>query len=149
MSTGDATGNVLAGTASKYFLLLCNIATGIAMMPFTLAPLGRAQYGLWMLAATLTSYFQLLDVGYGNGIVRYIVEADSKGDTEEINRIVSTFICVYGGIGAIPAAGAAAVVALVVPHYPHLNHEQVRPAQIVVSILVLRVAVGFPMTVFG
>lgn len=149
MWSSSTSSNVLAGTASKYFLLFCNIATGIVLMPFTLSHLGAPQYGLWMLAATLTSYFQLLDIGYGNGLVRHIVDADARGDTAEVNQIISTFVCVYGGLGVIAGCGALAVIAFVVPRFPSLNGNQVRTAQALVAILSFRVAVGFPMTVFG
>ncbi len=144
-----ASSNVVAGTATKYGLLLCTIGTGIVLMPFTLSHLGTGQYGLWMLAATLTSYFQLLDIGYGNGVVRHIVAADARGDADDINRIVSTFFSVYSGLGALAIVGAAAAILFAVPRFPHLTAEQVRTARFLVAILTLRVAIGFPMTVFG
>jgi O-antigen/teichoic acid export membrane protein len=64
--------NVITGTATKYLLLLVNVAIGIVLMPFTIHHLGTEEYGLWMLAASLTYYFQLLDLGYGTGLVRHV-----------------------------------------------------------------------------
>jgi hypothetical protein len=49
-------------------------------MPFTVRHLGTAEYGLWMLVASLTYYFQLLDLGYGSGVVRQITDADARHD---------------------------------------------------------------------
>jgi hypothetical protein len=71
------------------------------------------------------------------------------GDTDEVNRIVSTFVCVYGGLGVLAACAAIGVIAFVVPRFPSLNPSQVRTAQALVAILAFRVAIGFPMTVFG
>src|SRR5678816_2736602 len=37
----------------------------------------------------------------------------------------------------------------VVPRFPHLSSSQVRTAQLLLAILGARVAIGFPLTVFG
>ena len=87
--------NLLTGTLTRYILLFVNIAIGIFLMPFTMHHLGKAQYGLWMLAASMTAYLQLLDLGYGNGLVRQVTQADARGDEEEMNVILSTFLVVY------------------------------------------------------
>ena len=72
--------NLLTGTLTRYALLFVNIAIGIFLMPFTMHHLGKAQYGLWMLVASMTAYLQLLDLGYGNGLVRQLTHADARGD---------------------------------------------------------------------
>jgi O-antigen/teichoic acid export membrane protein len=77
-------------------------------MPFTIRHLGQTEYGLWMLVASLTYYFQLLDLGYGSSVVKQITEADAQGDPVRVNRILSTFVIVYGVIGI---AAAPAIVA--------------------------------------
>jgi O-antigen/teichoic acid export membrane protein len=145
----SAANNLIAGTFTKYLLLAFNIATGMFLMPFTVHHLGQAEYGLWMLVASMTYYFQLLDMGYGNGIVRHIVEADRKGDITGVNRIASTFVCVYGAIGLAACGVVAGMIVWVVPRFPHLSPAEVRTAQAVMAIIGVRVALGFPMTVFG
>jgi O-antigen/teichoic acid export membrane protein len=118
-------------------------------MPFTVRHLGKAQYGLWMLVASVTYYFSLLDLGYGNGVVRHIVEADTRGDTSAMNRVVSTFMCVYAAIGVAACVVCALVIAYALLHFPNLSPSDVRTAQIVLAILGGRIALGYSMTVFG
>jgi O-antigen/teichoic acid export membrane protein len=154
MSTVDdssvrAARNLLTGTATKYVLLAVNIVTGILLMPFTIEHLGKAQYGLWMLIASMTYYFQLLDLGYGSGIVRHITEADARGDERAVNEVVSTFVVVYIAVGGVALAGTVLLAALVVPRMGTIGTEHLATAQAVMLILGLRVAVGLPMTVFG
>src|SRR5256885_14435911 len=96
--------NLVTGTFTKYVLLGVNIALGIFLMPFTVRHLGTSEYGLWMLIASLTYYFQLLDLGYGNGLVRQIADADARGDVPEVNRILSTFVVVYATLGLVGSA---------------------------------------------
>jgi O-antigen/teichoic acid export membrane protein len=141
--------NLLTGTAVKYILLAANIVIGLFMMPFTVGHLGKAQYGLWMIVASMTAYFQLLDLGYGGALVRYVADADAKHDHARVNEVVSTFAVVYAAIGALALAGVALLAIGVVPRFPGIPGLQVHTAQIVLLILGLRVAIGFPMTVFG
>lgn len=145
----SAANNLIAGTFTKYLLLAFNIGTGIFLMPFTVHHLGQAEYGLWMLVGSMTYYFQLLDMGYGNGIVRHIVAADRQGDVDGVNRIASTFVCVYGVIGLAACVAIVALIVWVVPRFPHLTPAEVWTAQVLMAILGARVALGFPMTVFG
>lgn len=141
--------NLATGTATRYLLLAVNIAIGIWMMPFSVGHLGKSEYGLWMLVVSMTAYFQLFDLGYGNGLVRQITDADARGDERAINELASTFVVVYAGIGLVALVATAALSAWVVPRFPHLTAGQVRTAQWVTVVLGLRVAIGFPMTVFG
>lgn len=141
--------NLLTGTLTKYAFLFISIVIGIFLMPFTMRHLGTSEYGLWMLAASMTAYFQLLDLGYGNGLVRQVTQADARGSEDEVNVILSTFVVVYGAIGLLALAGVAGLVTLVVPRFPNLTPEQVSTAQWVLAILGFRVAVAFPMGIFG
>jgi O-antigen/teichoic acid export membrane protein len=141
--------NLLTGTLTRYVLLFVNIAIGVFLMPFTIHHLGTAQYGLWMLVSSLTAYLQLLDLGYGNGLVRQVTQADARGDEEEMNTILSTFLVVYSIIGAIALAAVAVLATLVLPQFPNLSSADVSTAQTVLIVLGIRVAIAFPMSVFG
>lgn len=141
--------SLLTGTVTKYLLLAVNLAIGVVLLPFTIHHLGAADYGLWMLAASLTYYFQLLDLGYGTGLVRYVSEADARGDIDGVNRVLSTFLIVFAGLGVVALAGIIALVLWVMPHFPNLTPDQIWQGQVVLAILGARIAIGLPMTVFG
>jgi O-antigen/teichoic acid export membrane protein len=141
--------NLLTGTLTRYVLLFVNIVIGIFLMPFTMHHLGKAQYGLWMLAASMTAYLQLLDLGYGNGLVRQVTQADARGDEDEMNAVLSTFLVVYIVIGLFALCAVAVLSAVVLPRFPNLSPTEVTTAQDVLRILGLRIAIAFPMSVFG
>ncbi len=149
MSGRTVATNLVGGTITRYLALAVNIGVGIFLMPFTMGHLGKSQYGLWMLVASITSYFTLLDLGYDNGLVRHIVAADTRGDETRDNRIVSTFFCVYAGIGVVVLAITAVMAQVGIPRFPHLAPSDIGSARAVLVILGVRVAIGFPMTMFG
>jgi O-antigen/teichoic acid export membrane protein len=148
-SIGTSVWRMFTGTTTKYVLLAINIGLGAFLMPFTLRHLGRSEYGLWMLVASMTYYFQLLDLGYGNGLVRHLAHADAQNDTARANQIASTFVIVYAALGLAAGAGIVAIMFWIVPRFPHLDPGQIRRAQLLLAIMGVRVTVGFPMTVFG
>ena len=148
-TTPDTPQALLTGTLSKYALLGVNIALGIFLMPFTVRHLGTSEYGLWMLIASMTYYFQLLDLGYGNGLVRQIADADARGDVPEVNRILSTFVVIYAALGLVASAAILAIVIWLIPRFPNLTPDQVTRGQVLLALMGARIAIGFPMTVFG
>jgi len=149
MTESSPAWNVVAGTATRYVLLAVNIVVALILTPFTIRHLGTAEYGLWMLVASLTYYFQLLDLGYGSGLVRHVSAADARGDIAGVNAIVSTFVVVYASLGVIAAVGIVGLIFGVVPHFPRLSPSDVRQGQMLLGIIGIRTVVGFPMTVFG
>src|SRR5438045_3923767 len=144
----NSSWELLSGTATKYVLLAINIVLGIFLMPYTVRHLGTSEYGLWMLVASMTAYFNLLDLGYGNGLVRHVADADARGNTALVNQILSTFVVVYVGLGVLVAIAAAGMV-IWVPHFPRLQPSQVPLARFILAVIGVRIALGFPMTVFG
>ncbi|HXH05030.1 MAG TPA: oligosaccharide flippase family protein [Vicinamibacterales bacterium] len=144
-----AARNVLTGTLARYLLLLVNIVLGAFLLPFTIRHLGKADYGLWMLAASLTAYLQLLDLGYGNGLVRQLARADARGDEDEMNIVLSTFAVVYTALALAALAGIAVLALAVLPRFPNLSADQVSTGRWLLGILGLRAAAGLPMSVFG
>jgi O-antigen/teichoic acid export membrane protein len=141
--------SLVTGTLTKYGLLGVNVGLGLLLMPFTIRHLGTAEYGLWMLVASASYYFQLLDLGYGSGVVRHVAEADARHDIRLANQVLSTFVVVYAGIGLVAAVGVAATIVWGVPHFPNLPPGQVGRAQALLALMGIRIAIGFPMTVFG
>ena len=65
--------------SAEFYTLVLTTTLGMFLMPFTVRHLGTAEYGLWMLVASMTSYFTLLDLGYGNGLVRHVADAERGG----------------------------------------------------------------------
>jgi len=141
--------NLITGTLTRYVLLFVNIAIGIFLMPFTMHHLGKAQYGLWMLVASMTAYLQLLDLGYGNGLVRQVTQADARGDEEGMNAALSTFLFVYLGIGAVALGAVMLLASIALPRFPNLSSDEIKTAQLVLLIVGARAAIAFPMSVFG
>jgi len=112
--------------------------------------LGDSQYGIFSLANSLISFVTLLDLGFGQTLVRYISKEKSTGNKEEEHRLNGLFLKIY-----ILIAIVAMVVGLcIIVIYPKLavntfTKDEVHLFRIVFSILLVNVTVSFPMSVFS
>src|SRR5262245_42756620 len=59
---------------SQYVVLGVNMGLGLVMLPFNVAHLGQSAYGLWVLVTSLTTYFDVLEMGYGSAQVKFTAQ---------------------------------------------------------------------------
>ncbi|KAA0234478.1 MAG: hypothetical protein JJLCMIEE_02605 [Acidimicrobiales bacterium] len=85
----------------------------LVMTPVLLHHLGASEYGVWVLATTLTfefGYLRLADVGLQPAIIRYVAEGlarDSRAETSETVSTSTVFLAVVGTLLALTLAAAA------------------------------------------
>jgi O-antigen/teichoic acid export membrane protein len=133
---------------TEYVAIGVNLGLGLVMLPFNIAHLGQSTYGLWVLAASVTSYFSLLDMGYGSAQVKFAAQYRALRDGKAINEIASSIFFLFLGI-ALLAYGVAAVVAWLIDHVFRLAPEQARVGRYVLLIVSINVCATFPFSVFG
>lgn len=131
-----------------YLVTFVEMVLGIFMLPFNTSHLGQSAYGLWVLAASITFYFSMLNLGYGHALVKYVAEFRAHRDARGLNEVVSTMFFVFTGIGLI-TYGLAAVIALNLQNLFNVSTEQVATGRTVLLVISAYIALGFPFSVFG
>jgi O-antigen/teichoic acid export membrane protein len=134
--------------STRYALVVASALLGIVVLPFNLKYLGEANYGLLTLVASVTTYFSVLELGYGGAIVRYVAEFRARKDPQALNEVLSTMFYVFSVIGLF-AYLLAAVIALLLPSIFNLTPEQIGPARIVLLIIGVQVTLYFVFAIFG
>ena len=72
-----------------------SLALLLVVMPYAIRVLGKEVYGIWALAALVTSYAQLSDFGIAECVVKYAAEYRVRQDSIAINRLVNTVVATY------------------------------------------------------
>jgi O-antigen/teichoic acid export membrane protein len=134
--------------SARYVLIVLNVATGLFMVRFNMGHLGQEAYGLWMLAATITTYFTMLDLGYGTAVLKFLSEHRARKDIRGLNEVLSTMAAVFAGIGVLCYVVAIAT-ALLLPLLFNVTPEQVWVGRAVLLMIALQVALTFPFSIFG
>src|SRR5438105_4701478 len=72
---------------------------GFVIAPFLVHRLGQLRYGEWILIASLTNYFGLLDLGIRGSVGRYIAYHRARAEQDGVNQTLSTALAVLGSAG--------------------------------------------------
>ena len=70
----DETLTVARNVSTRYLAIGIEAALGLVVLPFNIAHLGTSAYGLWMLTASITAYFSVLDMGYSGALVKFVAQ---------------------------------------------------------------------------
>jgi O-antigen/teichoic acid export membrane protein len=133
---------------SQYVVLGVNMALGLIMLPFNVAHLGQSAYGLWVLVTSVTTYFDVLEMGYGSSQVKFTAQYRARRDPQALNEVTSTLFFLFVGIAVVKYA-VAVLVAFSIGYWFNLDAEQARLGRNVLLIVGVSVATTLPFSVFG
>ena len=89
------------GALLSYVVLALQNLVGLLYTPFMLRMMGKSEYGLYSIAASIVAYLTILDLGFGNAIVRYTAKYRAEGKTDEQYKMFGMFFLLYCGIGLL------------------------------------------------
>ena len=134
--------------STRYLAIGVEMLVGLLVLPFNVAHLGKAAYGLWVLTTSITAYFSVLDLGYSGTIVKFVAEHRAKRDERALNEVLSTTFYLYAGFATLAYLGAI-VIAVFLDRVLHLGADQIHVGRVVLLVTSVNVALGMTFTVFG
>lgn len=144
------TSQIKIGALLSYVVLALQNLVGLLYTPFMLRVMGKSEYGMFSIAASIVAYLTILDLGFGNAIIRYTAKYRAEGRVEEQFKMFGMFFLLYCGIG---------LLVLVVGGILFLNAENIFDSsmtanelvrtKIILALMVLNLAVSFPFSIFG
>ena len=91
--------NTLANAAVRFL----QVAAAVVYMPFLISSFGLANYGVFLLAGSLSIYLGLLDFGVNPTVTKHVAEYVARGRTHEIARLLSNAAAFYMAAGLLAA----------------------------------------------
>lgn len=139
-----------AGIALNYAIIILSALVGLLYTPYMLRMMGQSEYGLYSLVASVISYLTILDLGFGNAIVRYTAKYRAEGKTTEQYEMFGMFLLLYLGIGLLSAVVGGALYFNIDNMFGGtMTPAELDKARILMIIMVANLAVTFPMSIFG
>ena len=128
--------------------MLVSIAIGIVYTPLVLRFLGQSEYGVYTIASSVLSYLAMIDLGFGNALIRYSARfrAENKDD-KDINGVFLLF--------ALFVTGAALIIGAVLGNNLEVffgSSLSLSESQLLVRVyrvLLYNTALTFPLSVFS
>jgi len=139
---------VARNVTTRYLAIATDALIGLMLLPFNVHHLGPAAYGLWMLTASMTTYFSVLDLGFGGSVVRFVAHYRARRDARGLNEIASTLFVIFSCVGVI-AYCVFVLLALNIGRFFNLTPDQIATGRSLMLIIGVYVSLGFPFSIFG
>ncbi len=141
---------IKAGAVLNYVIIGLNILLGLLYTPYMLRMLGQNEYGLYSLVASVIAYLTLLDFGFGPTVVRYTAKYRAEGKVDEQYSLFGLFFVMYSIIGVVAfIAGLVLYFNIDWMFDRTMTPDDISQARIMIMLLLVNLAVTFPMSVFG
>lgn len=118
----------------------------LAMTPFVIYSLGDKMYGLWIFVGSFMGYYGLMDFGLNTAVQRFLSHAIGLKDNPEANKVINTAFYVFAFLGII-----VLIISIMLAYFMPIlikNISDVYTFRVVVLILGINFAIGFPMRIF-
>ena len=119
---------------------VAQMASAFVFMPFLIRLFGASNYGVFLLAGSVTGYLGLLDLGVGASLTKRVAEFRAREAERELDAVISSALLFYAVVGLIGAATMVALALFAVPHF-NLTAEQ----QQLATRMLLIAAAGPPL----
>jgi len=139
---------VTKNVSTRYLAIAAEMAVGLLVLPFNVAHLGKAGYGLWMLTTSITAYFSVLDLGYSGALVKFVAQYRAKRDLHGLNQILSTTFYLFVLFGVVTYL-AAIVIAVFLGNVLNIAPDQLYVGRVVLLVTSVHFAMGTAFSVYG
>jgi len=139
-----------AGVVLNYVVIFLNTIVGLLYTPYMLRMMGQSEFGLYSLVASVIAYLTVLDLGFGNAIVRYTAKFRAEKKTEEQYEMFGMFFLLYLVIGIIAFGIGLGLYFNVDTLFGNtMTAVELGRARIMMLLLVANLAFTFPMSIWG
>lgn len=145
-----AINQLKAGALLNYVVLGLNALVGIAYTPYMLRMMGQSEFGIYSLAASVIAYLSILDLGFGNAVIRYTAKFRAEGKTEEQYSMFGMFTVLYSVIGVLAfIAGFILYFNVDAMFGETLTPTELERTRVIILFMVFNLAVTFPLSIYG
>lgn len=138
------------GALLSYASIGINNVVGLLFTPFMLRMLGKSEFGLYALVASVVAYLTVLDLGLGNAVVRYTAKYRAEGKQEEQYALFGMFMMLYCGISLLVILAGIVLYNNVEALFGNsLSTAELDKARVLVVLLIFNLAATFPLSIFG
>ena len=140
-----------AGTLLAYVQWMVNVVVGIVYTPIMLRYLGNSEYGVYSVATAVISFLTMLDLGFGQTLVRFYVKYKAEGDGKKADRCAGAFLQMYLILGVVAFAIGMVLANSFLPTLfgAKFTAAELATLKTVLSVLVINLACSFPLSVFS
>jgi O-antigen/teichoic acid export membrane protein len=139
---------VFLNTFSGYINFFFSALVLYLLTPYILEHVGSTVFGLWSLIFSVIGFFQLLDMGFYSGVVKFVAQSKAHNNQNKCNRILSTTFFVYLFLSLIGCIGLT-IVGYFFNDFFNIPPDLSTTAYILLILLSLRyIVIALPLAIF-
>lgn len=125
-----------------------SLVIGLVYTPLLIRFLGNSEYGIYTLAMSLISYLSILDLGFGNALVRYTARNRAQGKEEK--NLIGMFLIFYSAI-AVVVAVIGIIISQNIENFfaTSFTDTEAKTLRSIFNILLINTVIAFPASVFS
>lgn len=127
---GSTQDRLVRNTAANAAAQIAQMASAFVFMPLLVHEFGLAEYGVFMLAGSMSGYLGLLDFGVGASLVKFVAEKKAKQQTTELTSIISSALLFYVFVGVVACVLLVVGALLVTPLFQLTSSDAALASQI-------------------
>ena len=139
---------IKTGAILGYVNMIATFLVSLVYTPILLSNLGQSEYGLYALVASIIGYLSVLDMGFGNAMVRFVSRSKVKQTKDDENKINGLFLLLYLIIGVVALIIGLVLIGNIESIFKSLSVDELKKAKTIMIILVLTISVSFPLSIF-
>jgi O-antigen/teichoic acid export membrane protein len=140
-------GTVARNVAWNWVGTATHMACGFVTVPYLLYHLGQEGYSLWTLIASLTGYFDLLDLGLRGSLGRNIALHEAREDRAGASAVFNTGLALLGAASLLVLAGTVGMLFLFTTLFD-VPVTQVEETRLALGLIGVNLAFVFPFYAF-
>lgn len=145
-----ALNQLKTGAFLSYVSIVLNNVIGLLYIPFMLRMMGQTEYGLYSLVASVVAYLTILDLGFGNAIIRYTAKFRAEKKVHRQYEMFGMFVVLYSVLGAIAFLIGLGLYFRVDSLFGvTMNAGELGKIRIMMLLMTFNIAVTFPFSIFG
>ncbi|MBU3155555.1 oligosaccharide flippase family protein [Clostridium estertheticum] len=133
-----------------YITIIIGNVISLMYTPFMLSKLGKAEYGLFSLVNSIVAYIYLLDLGFGNAVIRYnskyMVEKNEDG-RKKVNGMFLSLYLILGLISMI--VGVIIYFNLGKIMSKSLSLDEINRTKQMFMVAIVNISLSFPLSIFN
>ena len=138
---------LLLSAFTNWLAFAATLLVSFFLSPYLIHKLKDGPYGVWVYAESILSYFTLFDLGIAACLVRFVAKFHTNGSWDELNRMASSCLVLFMGLGFAVLLLGAALTPVLVP--PMLKSGLPRAEITWVLLLMLgNLAITLPLSLF-
>lgn len=128
----------------NYIHLFVTLGVGIFVSPYILSCLGKSEYGVYTLTATVISWLTMCDFGLTASTTKFMCEYQARNDAEGEAHYLGNITALFTIIGLIVLIVGLIIYSLLDQIFPKLTSNELALLQILYLMALINTVVIFP-----